>query len=100
MPTNLHHHSLEIIEDYGLQHTDRDLVRGQLGSTLFLSHRKKAGAPVWSQERGPSVRVVPLTILDPEKVRHLETGSLEQYLEDCGAEPEGVLGVDPNTVVV
>ena len=71
-----------------------------MGTDPFLSHRKKARAPVWSQERGPSARVVPLVIPDPEKVRHLEAAIHKQSLEGRGADPEGVLGVDPYTVVL
>lgn len=44
--------------------------------------------------------MVPLATPDPEKVRHLEAAILKQSLEDRGADPEGVLGVDSNTVVL
>lgn len=71
-----------------------------MGTVPFVSHHKKAGTPVWSQERGPSARVVPLAIPDPEKVHHLEAAIFKQSLEDRGADPRGVLRVDPNTVVL
>lgn len=66
----------------------------------FLSDREKFGTPVGSKKGGPLGREVPPGIPYPVEVRHLESAYFQKSLKDGGAKPEGVFGVDPDTVAL